>query len=148
MPLQNLERSSQPVTPYGFLMQLRGKYPQFAQQRNGFYMQQDAEECWTQLLYSLRERLKVCACTCVHAWRHMHQVAWLIAAMHKQHPKLALIRPCQQQSSPHERLKVYVQKSPMRKVPANRCHQSCQHNDTQETSCCTKIGHRACHNQM
>ncbi|CAK0784473.1 hypothetical protein CVIRNUC_007677 [Coccomyxa viridis] len=54
----NLERSSQPVTPYGFLMQLRGKYPQFAQQRNGFYMQQDAEECWTQLLYSLRERLK------------------------------------------------------------------------------------------
>ena len=45
--------------PFGFLMQLREKYPQFAQQRNGFYMQQDAEECWTQLLYSLRERLKV-----------------------------------------------------------------------------------------
>ena len=57
--LQNLERSSQPVTPFGFLMQLREKYPQFAQQRNGFYMQQDAEECWTQLLYSLGERLKV-----------------------------------------------------------------------------------------
>ena len=59
MLLQNLERSSQPVTPFGFLMQLREKYPQFAQQRNGFYMQQDAEECWTQLLYSLGERLKV-----------------------------------------------------------------------------------------
>ena len=57
--LQDLERSSQPVTPFGFLMQLREKFPQFAQQRNGLYMQQDAEECWTQLLYSLRERLKV-----------------------------------------------------------------------------------------
>ncbi len=65
-----MERSSQPVTPYGFLMQLRGKYPQFAQQRNGFYMQQDAEECWSQLLYSLRERLKVCTCTCWHNWEH------------------------------------------------------------------------------
>jgi len=44
-----------------FLMNLREKYPQFAQQGNtGAYMQQDAEECWTQLLYSLRERLKVC----------------------------------------------------------------------------------------
>ena len=82
MPLQNLERSSQPVTPYGFLMQLRGKYPQFAQQRNGFYMQQDAEECWTQLLYSLRERLKVRTRTCLHAWRHMRQVTWLVATMH------------------------------------------------------------------
>lgn len=60
MLLQNLERSSQPVTPFGFLMQLREKYPQFAQQNNtGVYMQQDAEECWSQLLYSLRERLKV-----------------------------------------------------------------------------------------
>ncbi len=57
--LQDLERSSQPVTPFGFLMQLREKFPQFAQQRNGLYMQQDAEECCTQLLYSLRERLKV-----------------------------------------------------------------------------------------
>ncbi len=59
MALQDLERSSQPVTPFGFLMQLREKYPQFAQQRNGLFMQQDAEECWTQLIYSLRERLKV-----------------------------------------------------------------------------------------
>ena len=43
-----------------FLRHLREKYPQFAQQTNtGMYMQQDAEECWTQLLYSLRERLKV-----------------------------------------------------------------------------------------
>lgn len=60
LPLQDLERSSQPVLPFSFLMQLREKYPQFAQQSNtGAYMQQDAEECWSQLLYSLRERLKV-----------------------------------------------------------------------------------------
>ena len=58
--MQDLERSSQPVLPFSFLMQLREKYPQFAQQNNtGVYMQQDAEECWSQLLYSLRERLKV-----------------------------------------------------------------------------------------
>jgi hypothetical protein len=56
---QELERSTQPVTPFSFLMQLRERYPQFAQQSNtGAYMQQDAEECWTQLLYTLRERLK------------------------------------------------------------------------------------------
>ena len=38
-------------------MCIRDRYPQFAQQQNGMFMQQDAEECWTQLLYSLRERL-------------------------------------------------------------------------------------------
>ena len=75
-------------------MQLRGKYPQFAQQRNGFYMQQDAEECWTQLLYSLRERLKVRACTCWQTWRHICWVTWLVATMHEQGPKTALIRLC------------------------------------------------------
>ena len=48
------------MLPFTFWMQLRESYPQFAQQNNqGVYMQQDAEECWTQLLYSLRERLKV-----------------------------------------------------------------------------------------
>lgn len=35
-----------------------GRYPQFAQQSNtGLYMQQDAEECWTQLIYSLSQGL-------------------------------------------------------------------------------------------
>ena len=46
-----------PVTPYGFLGVLRAKYPQFAQQQNGVFAQQDAEECWTQIMYTLRERL-------------------------------------------------------------------------------------------
>ena len=48
------------MLPFTFWMQLRESYPQFAQQNNqGMYMQQDAEECWTQLLYSLRDHLKV-----------------------------------------------------------------------------------------
>ena len=35
-------------------------YPQFAQQgRNGQYSQQDAEECWSQLMSTLQDRLKV-----------------------------------------------------------------------------------------
>ncbi|EMS46093.1 Ubiquitin carboxyl-terminal hydrolase 6 [Triticum urartu] len=36
---------------------LRKKYPQFAQQQNNVYMQQDAEECWTQLIYTLSQTL-------------------------------------------------------------------------------------------
>jgi len=48
-----------PVTPYGFLGGLRAKYPQFAQQQNGVFAQQDAEECWTQIMYTLREKLDV-----------------------------------------------------------------------------------------
>jgi ubiquitin carboxyl-terminal hydrolase 14 len=36
-----------------------GRYPQFAQQTNaGVFMQQDAEECWTQLIYSLSQGLQ------------------------------------------------------------------------------------------
>ncbi|KAK9834879.1 hypothetical protein WJX81_005740 [Elliptochloris bilobata] len=55
----DLDRSVAPVMPFRFLAQLREKYPQFAQQgRTGAYSQQDAEECWSQLLYTLRERLR------------------------------------------------------------------------------------------
>ena len=57
---KNLERSAAPVMPAGFLQTLRDKYPQFAEVgRTGQYSQQDAEECWVQLMYSLRERIKV-----------------------------------------------------------------------------------------
>lgn len=42
-----------------FLMAMREKFPQFSQQgQGGTFMQQDAEECWTQFLYVLRERLR------------------------------------------------------------------------------------------
>ena len=57
----NLDRSAVPVVPGSFLQVLREKYPQFAEVgRTGQYSQQDAEECWVQLMYSLRERIKVC----------------------------------------------------------------------------------------
>ena len=55
------------VTKWGYntcgtivLQVLREKYPQFAElSRTGQYAQQDAEECWIQLMYSLRERVQV-----------------------------------------------------------------------------------------
>ncbi|RDX72706.1 Ubiquitin carboxyl-terminal hydrolase 7, partial [Mucuna pruriens] len=37
---------------------LRKKYPQFGHLHNGVFMQQDAEECWTQLLYTLSQSLR------------------------------------------------------------------------------------------
>ncbi|KAJ6803084.1 ubiquitin carboxyl-terminal hydrolase 7-like [Iris pallida] len=52
-----LDRNARPVAPLQFLSVLRKKYPQFAQQQNGVYMQQDAEECWTQLMYTLSQSL-------------------------------------------------------------------------------------------
>ncbi|KAK4395161.1 Ubiquitin carboxyl-terminal hydrolase 6 [Sesamum angolense] len=53
-----LDKNVKPVAPMRFLTALRSKYPQFAQLHNGIYMQQDAEECWTQLLFTLSLSLK------------------------------------------------------------------------------------------
>ncbi|KAL6005994.1 deubiquitinating enzyme [Asimina triloba] len=53
-----LDRSGKPVAPMHFWTVLRKKYPQFSQQHNGLFMQQDAEECWTQLMYTLSQSLK------------------------------------------------------------------------------------------
>ncbi|XP_077210676.1 ubiquitin carboxyl-terminal hydrolase 6-like [Tasmannia lanceolata] len=53
-----LDRNVKPVAPMHFWMVLRKKYPQFGQQHNGAFMQQDAEECWTQLMYTLFQSLK------------------------------------------------------------------------------------------
>ncbi|KAJ8756232.1 hypothetical protein K2173_024779 [Erythroxylum novogranatense] len=52
-----LDKSVKPVAPMQFWMLLRKKYPQFGQLHNGVFMQQDAEECWTQLLYTLSQSL-------------------------------------------------------------------------------------------
>ncbi|KAJ7951658.1 Ubiquitin carboxyl-terminal hydrolase [Quillaja saponaria] len=41
-----------------FWMVLRKKYPQFGQLHNGVFLQQDAEECWTQILYTLSQSLR------------------------------------------------------------------------------------------
>ncbi|KAJ7963146.1 Ubiquitin carboxyl-terminal hydrolase [Quillaja saponaria] len=53
-----LDRSVKPVAPMQFWTVLRKKYPQFGQLHNGVFMQQDAEECWTQLLYNLSQSLR------------------------------------------------------------------------------------------
>jgi hypothetical protein len=56
----DMAKGGEPFPPYKFLMLLRQRYPQFAQTGNqGMPMQQDAEECFTQLMYSLREKVKV-----------------------------------------------------------------------------------------
>lgn len=58
---QDLEKGGEPFPPFKFLLTLRQRFPQFGQQTNeGLYMQQDAEECWTQVMYTLKEQLKVC----------------------------------------------------------------------------------------
>lgn len=53
-----LDRNVRPVAPLQFLSVLRKKHPQFAQLHNGAYMQQDAEECWTQLIFTLSQSLR------------------------------------------------------------------------------------------
>ncbi|GLI66088.1 hypothetical protein VaNZ11_009810 [Volvox africanus] len=53
-----LETGGAPLPPYAFLMALRAKFPQFGQQVQGVYAQQDAEECWTNVMYAMREKVK------------------------------------------------------------------------------------------
>ncbi len=54
-----IARSGDAVTPLRFLATLRQIFPQFASQApNGAYMQQDAEECWTGIMETLRQRLQ------------------------------------------------------------------------------------------
>jgi ubiquitin carboxyl-terminal hydrolase 14 len=56
----DMAKGGEPFPPYQFLMMLRQRYPQFAQTgREGAPMQQDAEECFTQLMYTLHEKVKV-----------------------------------------------------------------------------------------
>lgn len=52
-----MDVANQPATPLAFLTVLRRAYPQFAQQDHGHYMQQDAEECWTQMMTALSQKL-------------------------------------------------------------------------------------------
>jgi ubiquitin carboxyl-terminal hydrolase 14 len=53
-----LDKNVKAVAPMQFWLVLRKKYPQFGQLHNGSYMQQDAEECWTELLYTLSLSLR------------------------------------------------------------------------------------------
>lgn len=38
---------------------MRRAFPQFDQVQNGAYMQQDAEECWTQIMNAFNQKLKI-----------------------------------------------------------------------------------------
>lgn len=57
---QSMDKTAESFPPSLFLNALRNVYPQFAQQsRSGMgYAQQDAEECWSQIIYTLRQNLK------------------------------------------------------------------------------------------
>jgi ubiquitin carboxyl-terminal hydrolase 14 len=56
----DLKRGGAAFPPFKFLLTLRERFPQFAQTgQAGEYMQQDAEECFSQIMYTLREKLKV-----------------------------------------------------------------------------------------
>lgn len=56
----DLKRGGAPFPPFKFLLSLRERFPQFAQTgQHGEYMQQDAEECFSQVMYTLKEKLKV-----------------------------------------------------------------------------------------
>ena len=49
-----IKKSSSAVTPFRFLALLRQLFPQFAQMgQGGVYSQQDAEECWSQVIQTL-----------------------------------------------------------------------------------------------
>lgn len=48
-----------PLTPFRQVMTLRELHPQFAERGNdGRYMQQDAEECWSQMLTCFGSKLR------------------------------------------------------------------------------------------
>jgi len=53
-----LDNAATAVSPFKVLMLLRALNPLFAEQDKGYYKQQDAEECWTFLLNTIREHLK------------------------------------------------------------------------------------------
>lgn len=56
---RELDRGHESLPPFQFVLALRNKFPQFSSQSNeGGFQQQDAEECWTNLLYALREKLQ------------------------------------------------------------------------------------------
>jgi len=57
--ISNLNTSRKPVVPNDFLNIFRTVYPQFAEQKNGKYMQQDAEEFWTIVLNCLKKLPKL-----------------------------------------------------------------------------------------
>ena len=56
---KEMTRTGSSVMPVRFLFTLRAKYPQFAEMARGVYRQQDAEECFSQVVHCLSESIKV-----------------------------------------------------------------------------------------
>lgn len=57
---KDLERGGAPFPPMGFLVSLKQRFPQFGETGpQGAPMQQDAEECWRNILTVLRNKVKV-----------------------------------------------------------------------------------------
>ncbi|XP_059163013.1 ubiquitin carboxyl-terminal hydrolase 14-like [Physella acuta] len=55
----SMDRTSAPIPPIIFLQVLHMVYPRFAEKgENGGYQQQDANECWTEIVRSLQQKLK------------------------------------------------------------------------------------------
>ncbi|KAF0542989.1 cysteine proteinase [Gigaspora margarita] len=50
---KQLNRTTESYVPFTFLRALRSAFPQFDQRNANGYMQQDAEECWSQIVTSL-----------------------------------------------------------------------------------------------
>lgn len=75
----DLKAGGAPFPPLKFLLALRARFPQFAQQDpKGGYMQQDAEECYSQVMYTLKEQLKVRATPC--GGSALERGAWALCA--------------------------------------------------------------------
>ena len=56
----NLDSKGEPFAPYGFVQAMRQVYPQFNEtDDHGHHKQQDAEECYTNLLTSFKSALKL-----------------------------------------------------------------------------------------
>jgi ubiquitin carboxyl-terminal hydrolase 14 len=51
----DLKKAQQPITPFIFLTALRAAFEQFGEADNHGYKQQDAEECWSQLINVISE---------------------------------------------------------------------------------------------
>ncbi|KAJ3163105.1 deubiquitinating enzyme [Geranomyces michiganensis] len=54
---EQLESTGSAVPPLVFLQVLRTAFPQFGEMDRGGYMQQDAEECWGQIIHVLGEKV-------------------------------------------------------------------------------------------
>lgn len=55
---EQLGKTTEGFPPMVFLQMLRTAFPQFAQMNNGVYSQQDAHECWGQIISILQSKLK------------------------------------------------------------------------------------------